>query len=259
MNVTNITLGQTKDCMSIQFNDSTGAYSSSNLGGYGSPNLTIANIQYSILQLSVFNDDYTNIDFNLATAQLFANGTTYNILNTVLAQPQTDFTPAVYSFNYIVFFHNPATTTISFTFTNGSNIVTYTNSGIDPFLSGIQYFQLTGDTTLYEVANISGDTASGTLQLTAPYAGIDSVIVGTNFYNGYSKQSYLDVTCTLQNCIASNIANSENCACEDNDNFNALAMLMAVQSNMAVANYTRVQEIINWLTLYCDGGDCGCH
>ena len=258
MNIINTTLSQTKDCSSIQLYDTTGTYSSTNTGGYGTPNLDISHIQYAILQLSEYPNDYTDILLNQASAQSIAGGTVYNITNTVLAQGQSDFIPDVYATNYIVFFLNPALTNITFTFTSGSNLVTYVNSGTDPLLSGISYFQINGDSTIYQIASFSGSTSVGTLTLTIPF-GSNTTVTGNHFYNGYSKTNYIAATCTIQNCVASQIAYpSDDCDCE-NEAFNALAMLFSIQSNMAVNNYTKAQEVIKWLSDYCDEGDCGCH
>ena len=258
----NTNLSQTKDCTTIQFLETTGAYSSTNLGGYGSSNFPISSIDHSILQISQFNNDYVNIAFNNTTAQSIANGTVYNITNIVLNQGQSDFISDVYLTNYIVFFQNLATSDIDFVFTSGSNLVPYVNGGsLSAQLTGMSYFQIAGDPTIYQVASISGNNASGTITLTLP-ATTSQGVLGTNFFNGYSKENTIDITCPLKNCVASNIATidkDDNCNCADNQAFAALGMLFAIQSNMAVSNYTKVQEIIKWLTVYCDEGDCGCH
>ena len=272
MNVIQTKLSQTKSCSTIQLYDISGIYSSvNNIGGYNTPNLPISGIQYSTIQLAQYLQDYVNITVDGAPAQGMATGTVYNITNTPLNQPQTDFTPDIYQINYIVFWVNPKGVNITFSFTSGSNIVNYSyvTAGTDPQITGMSYFNLNGDSTLYQVASvsppaISGSNSIGTITLTANVVTTQT-LDGTKFYNGFSKLNYIDATCTVKNCVAANIANLPSNCSDDNQTFSALAQLFAIQSNMSIFNYARAQEIVRWLVIYCqnsncyDGGDCGCH
>lgn len=103
------------DCLSIEIEDTTGAYSSTNTGGWGSPNKTIA----EVVSVDVIITDPANGEYTIDGFPTLPNviGTELSIPNTSLGLLSTDkIADGIWYINYFITFDDDTTAQLTLPF-----------------------------------------------------------------------------------------------------------------------------------------------
>lgn len=254
--------------------ETTGVFGVLNPGGYGasqtptgtreigdilSSNFHILNyngsVTYTGSTTPVVVDELYSTTYNNTTAQAIANGTTQSFdLATLIG---VNYIDAVYKSVYYNWF-------------GGIDVVSGTNNTL--FLGtyeegvNVKYIKILdvdglGLNLIYEVLNVenNGGTAKLTINgsLGFDYGGDYS------YELAYESTAYFANTYNINKCLHSKIAqlSLSTCSCKTKSTeklYEAIMMYMSIQPNMDLGKYTKAQEIINALTIYCNGGECNC-
>jgi hypothetical protein len=262
----------------IVLTETTGVYSATNLTGYGTaqtPTGTreIPDIFLSELFVLTANGTvvYTGsrtptiegliyafaLDtpgggaLNSVTAQSIANGNpaTYD-LNTLAGYAYVD---GVYKTIYDVMFSDAVPVTCSCT---GNTILTVSDTA--PFL-GANKIRFSVSGTIYEYNIVSVNTGSLTLSANGPI--LVSSLIG--FGISYTSTAYFANTFSINKCLHSRISKLaiSSCSCDNKCTqklYEAVMLYMAIQPNVDLGKYQKAQDIIEYLTHYCNDGCCNC-
>lgn len=250
--------------------ETTGVFGVLNPGGYGasqtptgtrevgdilSSNFHILNyngsVTYTGSTTPVVVDELYSTTYNNTAAQAIANGTTQAFdLATLIG---VNYIDAVYKSVYYNWFYGVNTVTV----TTGSNIINATVS-IDEFINA-KYIKIYGVTTqIYEIVSVN--TSNNTIVINNTITQSTDEI---NYELGYESTAYFANTYNINKCLHSKIAqlSLSTCSCKTKSTeklYEAVMMYMSIQPNMDLGKYTKAQEIINALTIYCNGGECNC-
>jgi hypothetical protein len=262
----------------IVLTETTGVYSATNLTGYGTaqtPTGTreVADIVLSELFILTANGSVTYVGsviptivglvyafasdvpgggaLNSATAQSIANGNpaTYD-LNALAGSSYVD---GIYKARYDVNFSDASTVTCSCI---GNTTLTVSDTA--PFL-GAAKIRFNRSGTLYEFDIVSVNTGSLTLSANGPV--LNSVAIG--FSIGYTSTVYFANTFSINKCLHSRISKLaiSSCSCDNKCTqklYEAVMLYMAIQPNVDLGKYQKAQDIIEYLTHYCNDGCCNC-
>lgn len=250
--------------------ETTGVFGILNPGGYGASQTPagtreIADIQssnYSILDYNgtltytgsttpVTTEELYSTNYNSTNAQLIAGGTTQSFdLATLIG---INYIDAVYKSIYYNWF-------------TGSDVV---NQGSAPNILAIpDYNEFTnakyikiditgfGNFEIYEVLQVN---VNNTIVINADV----SLFSDYAYQIGYESTAYFANTFNINKCLHYKISqlSLSTCSCKTASTeklYEAVMMYMSIQPNMDLGKYTKAQEIIQALTIYCNGGECNC-
>jgi len=253
----------------LTLTETTGVFGTLNPGGYGagqtpagyriinfilSSNYNILNYSGTLTYTGSTTPETTELLYSLAynntDAQAIANGTTKSFdLATLIG---VNYIDAVYKSIYYNWFDGIDTVNP----TPGSNIVVVTGD-INQFTNAKYIKIFVGDTTeIYEIVSVNAD----------------SIVINTTFTEasdeysfevGYESTAYYANTYNINKCLHSKIAqlSLSTCSCKNKSTeklYEAVMLYMSIQPNMDLGKYTKAQEIIQALTIYCNGGECNC-
>jgi hypothetical protein len=96
-----------------------------------------------------------------------------------------------------------------------------------------------------------------------PFIQNEGIADQYNFEVAYESTTYFANTYNINKCLHSKIAqlSLSTCSCKNKSTeklYEAVMMYMSIQPNMDLGKYTKAQEIIQALTIYCNGGECNC-
>lgn len=249
----------------ISLTDTTGIFSVLNPTGYGADQTPtgyrrvtdIQNSDFHILESNgtlkysggltpVIENGLYSVSYNLSNAQSLANGTPKVLdLSTLIGD---SFEDGIYKTIYYNWF-----LPIDVLTTNGENAVILSSA---EEAANVKYVRLFGDGNdkIFTVTSIEDSAliVDGDLsEFVNDYQG----------YLAFESEAYFVNTYELNKCLRSKIAklSVSNCSCKCNTTnklYEAVMMYMSIQINMDKGNYTKVQEIINALTMYCNGSNC---
>lgn len=253
----------------LTLQETTGVFGTLNPGGYGalqtpagfreitdilSSNFSILNyngtLTYNGSTSPTVTEELYSTDYNNTNAQAIANGTTKSFdLATLIG---VNYVDAVYKTVYYNWFDGNNTVAC----TPGSNIIVVIGN-IDQFTNA-KYIKLYGSETIdtYEILSVNVDSIV-----------INSTFTGTsdeyNFEVAYESTAYFANTYNINKCLHTKISQLalSNCSCKNKSTeklYEAVMMYMSIQPNMDLGKYTKAQEIIQALTLYCNDGSCNC-
>ena len=254
----------------IVLTETTGVYSSTNPGGYGStqvpaPYRETTDVDTSVLQLLNYNgtvnftgtstatvvDGIYSVNYLTVDATAIAAGTSKTIdLGTLIPNTYID---AVYKSYYYNWFHG------QFTILNNST-TSITVGDIQEFVNA-SYIKIAYDSGLIEIFEIvSLNTSTGELVLNGTVETIGPL---TTYLVGYSSIAYFANTYSINKCLHSRISKLAISSCTCNNGcteklYEAVMLYMAIQPNMDLGKYQKAQDIIEYLTNYCNDGCCNC-
>lgn len=250
--------------------ETTGVFGVLNPGGYGasqtptgtrevgdilSSNFHIlnynGNVTYTGSTTPVVVDELYSTTYNNTAAQAIANSTTQSFdLATLIG---INYVDAVYKSVYYNWFFGIDVVNQGTVTGNLINVPDYTE-----FLNA-KYIQIDfgeGNLPIYEIVAVN---TNNTIQLN------ENVIVDSDYgYRvAYESTAYFANTYNINKCLHSKIAqlSLSTCSCKTKSTeklYEAVMMYMSIQPNMDLGKYTKAQEIINALTIYCNGGECNC-
>lgn len=263
---------QESGCLTLNIYDATGAYSStSNTGGYGTPNpeyTDIASITLRVFRPNV-TDTYEDILLNNSTtptAIQYATpngGYSYSLtsINTGQSTSSEVLADGAYTIQEFVCYASIDPTT-EVSVTNGSKIV-YISTGYTDY-TDFNYIYLP-DGKFYEVASVN--PSSGIVTLVEDYAGEN--ISSTDFCYAFMGVGYAMNYCSAEKCMTSLLADQfvtdvQNGCCSDNVSktaehaFYEFYILKADEANNDFATFNMNIQVYN--EKYCSGstGGCGC-
>ena len=249
--------------------ETTGVFGTLNPGGYGAGQTPagtreIADIltsNYSILNYNgsltytgsttpVTTEELYSTNYNNTNAQLIAGGTTQSFdLATLIG---VNYVDAVYKSIYYNWF-------------NGSDVVNQ-NTVIGNLIDVPDYNEFTnakyieididGDLYIYEIVAVN---TNNTIQIN------ESIVLTSDYpYKvAYQSTAYFANTYNINKCLHYKISqlSLSTCSCKYKSTeklYEAVMMYMSIQPNMDLGKYTKAQEIIQALTIYCNGGECHC-
>ena len=262
---------QDSGCLTVNVADGTGAYNStSNTGGYGSPNPAYTDIASIVLRVFRPNEtsyeDLTLTGATTPTAVQYANpsGGYYYPLNSINTGQDTTsvaLTDGAYTVQEFVCYAD-GDPMVEASVTNGSNTVNI-SSGFT-YYSDFNYILLP-DGKFYEVASI--DVNAGIVTLVNNYAG--ETTSSTSFSYVFSGTGYIYVYCSADKCMTSLLADQfvadvQKGCCSEHINetaehaFYEFYILKADEANDDFATFNT--NIAVYTDKYCDGstGGCGC-
>ena len=250
--------------------ETTGVFGTLNPGGYGAGQTPagtreIADILSSVYNILTYNGTLTyegstsptttellySLAYNNTNAQLIAGGTTQSFdLATLIG---VNYVDAVYK-------------TVYYNWFTGSDVVNIEGSA--NILSVPDYTEFTnakyinlptygGDGGIFEIVSVN---TNNTIQINVPLSlGGDDLV----YEVGYESTAYYANTYNINKCLHSKIAqlSLSTCSCKNKSTeklYEAVMLYMSIQPNMDLGKYTKAQEIIQALTIYCNGGECNC-
>lgn len=255
----------------LSLTETTGVFSTLNPGGYGalqdpaggreigdilSSNFNILNyngtLTYEGPLTPVKTGELYSTSYNNTEAQAIANGTVQTLdLATLIG---VNYVDAVYKSVYYNFF--PGSSLIS----QGANSTTISVVDYNEFLNAKYLFIInplgSSGTSVVEILSVNTDN---TLTINIE----QSIVANRICLIGYESTTYFANTYNINKCLHSKIAklSLSNCSCKNKSTeklYEAVMMYMSIQPNMDLGKYTKAQEIINALTIYCNGGECNC-
>lgn len=264
------TPNQSTQYLSLQ--ETTGVFGVLNPGGYGAGQtpanlreiVDILSSEYNILNYNgtltytgsttpVTTEELYSTNYNNVNAQLIAGSTTQSFdLATLIG---VNYIDAVYKSIYYNWF-------------NGADIVTpYLGStsiltvlDINEFINSsfIKLNDENGDQKIFKIVNI--DTVNSTIQINGNIIMLDNE---SGYQIAYESTAYFANTYNINKCLHFKISqlSLSTCSCKTASTeklYEAVMMYMSIQPNMDLGKYTKAQEIIQALTIYCNGGECNC-
>jgi len=253
--------------------ETTGVFGVLNPGGYGasqtptgdrtvgqivSSNFLIlentGSITYLGETLPTLIDSLYSINYTSGTAQAIANGTTQTFnLATLIGNSYVDGIYKTVYYNW--FFGNVATT---LDVLNGNPVIVV--SSVDEFVNA-KFFRDENTGEIYEIINVN--TVNSEITLNTGWKGISGTVIEGAFSVSYYSEAYFANTYNINKCLHNKISKLalSNCSCKNKSTeklYEAVMMYMSIQPNMDLGKYTKAQEIIKALTIYCNGGECNC-
>lgn len=250
--------------------ETTGVFGTLNPGGYGAGQTPagtreIADILTSNYNILNYNGtlNYTgsttpvttellySLAYNNVNSQLIAGGTTQSFdLATLIG---VNYIDAVYKSIYYNWF-NGTDVVEQGSAPNIINVPDYnefTNAKyIKIDLSGL------GDFVIYQVIQVN---TNNTIVIN------QNVTIGSGllYEVAYESTAYFANTYNINKCLHYKISqlSLSTCSCKTASTeklYEAVMMYMSIQPNMDLGKYTKAQEIIQALTIYCNGGECNC-
>jgi hypothetical protein len=258
----------------IVLTETTGVYSATNLTGYGTtqtPTGTreIADILSSNFNILNYNGTLTytgsttpvttellyTTNYNSTIAKLIAGGTTQSFdLATLIG---VNYVDAVYKSVYYNWF-------AGIDVVSNNSVYLYSDNYEEAV--NIKYIKVynvnnLGLNVIYEVLNV--ENVSG---------GAKFTINGTwnNYWDGdyafevaYESTAYFANTYNINKCLHSRISKLaiSSCSCDNKCTqklYEAVMLYMAIQPNIDLGKYQKAQDIIEYLTHYCNDGCCNC-
>jgi len=255
----------------LTLQETTGVFGTLNPGGYGalqtpagfreitdilSSNFSILNyngtLTYNGSTSPTVTEELYSTDYNNTNAQAIANGTTKSFdLATLIG---VNYVDAVYkSIYYNWFFGIDVVNQVS-TSGNLINVPDYTEFTNAKYIS----IDVTG-LNVFETYEIISVNTNNTIQLNR------SVFLNSDhtYKVAYESTAYFANTYNINKCLHTKISQLalSNCSCKNKSTeklYEAVMMYMSIQPNMDLGKYTKAQEIIQALTLYCNDGSCNC-
>ena len=250
--------------------ETTGVFGTLNPGGYGAGQtpagdreiVDIVSSNYNILDYNgtltytgsttpVTTELLYTTNYNSTIAQLIAGGTIQSLdLATLIG---VNYVDAVYKSIYYNWF--PGQDVVNLT--AGSNIISV--SDYNEFTNA-KYIRIDtaglGDYETYEIVQVN---TNGTIVIN----GTTQLSGDKGYEVGYESTAYFANTYNINKCLHSKIAqlSLSTCSCKNKSTeklYEAVMMYMSIQPNMDLGKYTKAQEIIQALTIYCNGGECNC-
>ena len=253
----------------VVFSETTGVYSGTNPGGYGASQSptgyrSVSDIGSSNLEFLTYNG---TLNFNggstpdvvgsiYATSYIdtdarnIANGTSQTIdLGTLVPN---DYVDSVYKSVYYNWFNGIDMVTRN---DDTTLLVPDTNEFI-----GASYIEIiTGIDihSIYEVVSVNSTTFSIVVN------GVLPDMTTAIYRVGYSSTSYFANTYDINKCLHGRVAKLAVSSCTCNNKcteklFEAVMLYMSIQPNIDLGKYQKAQEIITYLTNYCNDGCCNC-
>jgi hypothetical protein len=249
--------------------ETTGVFGTLNPGGYGAGQTPagireIADILTSNYNILDYNGTLTytgsttpvttellyTTDYDAGNSQLIAGGTTQSFdLATLIG---VNYVDAVYKSIYYNWFTGIDVVNQSTVTGNLIDVPDYNE------FTNAKYIEIDidGDLFIYEVVSVN---TNNTIQLN------ESVVLGSDhtYKVAYESTAYFANTYNINKCLHSKIAqlSLSTCSCKNKSTeklYEAVMMYMSIQPNMDLGKYTKAQEIIQALTIYCNGGECNC-
>ena len=254
----------------LSLTETTGVFGTLNPGGYGAGQTPAGTREKSDTQAANFNIlnyagtlSYTgsttpettellySLAYNNTDAQAIANGTTKSFdLATLIG---VNYVDAVYK-------------TIYYNWFTGSDVV---SQGSSPSILNVPDYneftnakyieiEIDGDLYIYTILSVNVDN---TIQINSE---LDPSWGGDYSYSvAYESTAYYANTYNINKCLHSKIAqlSLSTCSCKNKSTeklYEAVMLYMSIQPNMDLGKYTKAQEIIQALTIYCNGGECNC-
>ena len=255
----------------ILLTDTTGVYSTSNSTGYGADqvptglretadvltaNVSILNYNGSLSFGGGSNptivDEVYSTSFDNTTAIALANGTSQTIaLGTLIPDTYID---AVYKSVYYNWFN--AVPVMAITYYN-ANTISVTN--VEQFV-GAAYVNIYfgGAHKIYSIVSV--DTTYSRVTVSG---SIDPILNTESYTIGYSSTAYFANVYSINKCLHSRISKLAISSCSCNNGcteklYEAVMLFMSIQPNMDLGKYQKAQDIITYLTNYCNDGCCNC-
>lgn len=250
--------------------ETTGVFGTLNPGGYGASQtpaglreiVDILTSNYSILNYNgsltytgsttpVTTEELYSTNYNSTNAQLIAGGTTQSFdLATLIG---VNYVDAVYKSIYYNWFDGDQTITTA----PNSNIIGVVGD-INQFVNA-KYIKIYAPTNvIYEIVSVN--TATNTIVINGTFTQDSDEY---SFEVGYESIAYFANTYNINKCLHYKISqlSLSTCSCKYKSTeklYEAVMMYMSIQPNMDLGKYTKAQEIIQALTIYCNGGECHC-
>ena len=257
----------------VVFTETTGVYSSTNPTGYGATQIPtpyrettdIVGLMYgSSLQILTVNGTFTfnggitptvigsiySVIYNNATAQSIAAGTTQTFdLGTLIPSTYID---GIYKSVYYNWF--PGYYTVA---SNTTNSVTVSQPTEFINAKYINIYYSGGAHYIFEILSL--DTTTGVMVLN----GTVPLLVPADYDISYESITYFANTYSINKCLHSRISKLAISSCTCNNGcteklYEAVMLYMAIQPNMDLGKYQKAQDIIEYLTNYCNDGCCNC-
>jgi hypothetical protein len=254
----------------LTLQETTGVFGALNPGGYGalqtptgfreitdilSSNFSILNyngtLTYNGSTSPTVTEELYSTDYNNTNAQAIANGVTRSFdLATLIG---VNYVDAVYKSIYYNWFFgidvvNQTDSQL------GTNILTV--SDYTEFLNA-KFIEIWGDITgIFEILEVN---TNNTITINQ-----NVTLESDNGYKvAYESTAYFANTYNINKCLHSKIAqlSLSTCSCKNKSTeklYEAVMMYMSIQPNIDLGKYTKAQEIIQALTIYCNGGECNC-
>jgi hypothetical protein len=247
--------------------ETTGVFGILNPGGYGASQTPTGTREISDIISSNFNileyngsityngsttpilvDSLYSTLYNNINAQAIANGTTQTFdLATLIGNSYVD---GVYKSVYYNWFTGDDVVSAS-----GSNQLALPST---QEAENVKYIKVIDGVNqyIYSVLSVSGNTLT--------VNGDVSNLGGDYLYTlAYESTAYFANTYNINKCLHNKISKLalSNCSCKNKSTeklYEAVMMYMSIQPNMDLGKYTKAQEIIKALTIYCNGGECNC-
>ena len=249
--------------------ETTGVFGTLNPGGYGAGQTPagireIADILTSNYNILDYNGTLTytgsttpvttellySLAYNNVNSQLIAGGTTQSFdLATLIG---VNYVDAVYKSIYYNWFTGIDLVNQNTVTGNLINVPDYNE------FTNAKYIEIDidGDLFIYEVVSVN---TNNTIQIN------ESIVLSSDYsYKvAYESTAYFANTYNINKCLHSKIAqlSLSTCSCKNKSTeklYEAVMMYMSIQPNMDLGKYTKAQEIIQALTIYCNGGECNC-
>lgn len=249
--------------------ETTGVFGTLNPGGYGAGQTPagtreIADIltsNYSILNYNgsltytgsttpVTTEELYSTNYNNTNAQLIAGGTTQSFdLATLIG---VNYVDAVYKSIYYNWFAGSDVVNQNTVTGNLINVPDYNE------FTNAKYIEIDidGDLFIYEIVAVN---TNNTIQIN------ESIVLTSDYpYKvAYQSTAYFANTYNINKCLHYKISqlSLSTCSCKTASTeklYEAVMMYMSIQPNMDLGKYTKAQEIIQALTIYCNGGECHC-
>ena len=254
----------------ISLTDTTGVYSTSNSTGYGADQIPVglretADVLTANVSILDYNgtlnftggttptivDEVYSTSFDNTTAIALANGTSQTIaLGTLIPDAYVD---AVYKSVYYNWFDTAPYLNIT---KDSDNSILVTN--VEQFLGG-SYVNITfNGTKIYDIVSVNTTTNIVVLNGFVPNG------LNTEVYTiGYSSTAYFASTYYINKCLHNRVAKLAISSCSCNNScteklYEAVMLFMSIQPNMDLGKYQKAQDIITYLTNYCNDGCCNC-
>ncbi len=249
--------------------ETTGVFGTLNPGGYGAGQtpagfreiVDILTSNYSILNYNgsltytgsttpVTTEELYSIAYNNTNAQLIAGGTTQSFdLATLIG---VNYVDAVYKSIYYNWFAGSDVVNQNTVTGNLINVPDYNE------FTNAKYIEIDidGDLFIYEIVAVN---TNNTIQIN------ESIVLTSDYpYKvAYESTAYFANTYNINKCLHYKISqlSLSTCSCKYKSTeklYEAVMMYMSIQPNMDLGKYTKAQEIIQALTIYCNGGECHC-
>lgn len=257
----------------LTLQETTGVFGILNPGGYGASQTptgergtsAILSSNFFILKSTgsvtynggttfVLVDSLYSTTYNNTNAILIANGTTQSFdLATLIG---INYIDGVYKTVYYNWFFPNVSSIVEVT--NGSTLAQVSN--VDEFVNA-KFFKDENTGTFYEIASV--DELTNTITFTIAWQGLTGDLIEGSYSIAYASTAYFANTYNINKCLHFKISQLalSNCTCKNKTTeklYEAVMLYMSIQPNIDLGKYTKAQEIINALTIYCNGGECNC-